>query len=503
MLDWFLALEDGNKITIVIFLLGTIWALFKAYYKWVKPKPIPEDPTPTLKMTLDEFEARIKAKIKDALKEREHATGKDLDIKNAQIAALRTDLANIKEAFEKQNQFIASLETQLLREGNTIGGDALEKATQALEAGDTTLAQSQFEEIKVRTALDVEASARASFALGKIAEQDYRWQDAFAHYREAAHLHPTYAHLIRAQSSALQIANYPEAESLAKTALKAADQEFGKTAPEYGTALNNLASLLRATGRFEEAEPLFQRALETTRVALGEDHPEFGTRLNNLAGLLEATGRFEEAEPLYRQALENTRVALGEDHPSFGIRLNNFAELLRATGRFEDAEPLYRQALENARVALGENHPEFGTSLNNLAELLRATGRFEDAEPLYRQALENARAALGEDHPEFGTSLNNLAGLLEATGRFEDAEPLYRQAVENTRVALGEDHPSFGTSLNNLAGLLYVTGRYEDAEPLYRQAVAVFEKSLGPDHPSTKTVKTNYEHFLANRSPAD
>ena len=122
---------------------------------------------------------------------------------------------------------------------------------------------------------------------------------------------------------------------------------------------------------------------------------------------------------------------------------------------------------------------------------------------LYRQSLKIARATLGAQHPDFGAILNNLATLLRKSGRFEEAEPLFWQAVENTRSALGEVHPIFGDHLGNLAALLEDTGRFEEAEPLYRQAEEVLEKSLGPDHPSTKTVKTNYEHFRANRPSAD
>jgi len=347
-----------------------VWAVLRLYASIVKPKAQPADPTPTVKMTLDEYEARLQAKIATALKERDHATGKDLDIKNAQIAELKNDLANIEQSFEKQKQFIAKLETDLKREGNTLGADALEKATQALEAGDTSLAETLFQQIKDRTEPDVQASARASFALGEIAEKEVRWQEAFQQYDEAARLHPRFQNIISAQKMALHLAVYDQAESLGRAALSAAEKEFGKGTDEYGTALSNLASLLAAIGRFDEAEPLFRQALEITRAERGEAHPDFGIRLNNLAKLLRDTERFEEAEPLYRQALENARAALEKGHPDFGTHLNNLAGLLSATGRFEEAKPLYRQAVGVFEKALGPDHPNTQTVKANFEGFL-------------------------------------------------------------------------------------------------------------------------------------
>ena len=58
----------------------------------------------------------------------------------------------------------------------------------------------------------------------------------------------------------------------------------------WRVCLNNLANLLRETGRYEEAEPLYRRAIEIGEKVLGAEHPDLATRLNNLALLLGDTG---------------------------------------------------------------------------------------------------------------------------------------------------------------------------------------------------------------------
>lgn len=397
-------------------MLVILTALFKpvtAYFKKTKPTlEVNPKPIPIVKMTLDEYEARTQAKIDAALAERAAAPNEPHPVKDAQIAELQSRLANSEQSFEKQKQFTASLEARLDREGNTSGGDDVEKAKQALEAGDTEAATRLFENIKARTALDVEASARASFALGEIAEQEVRWHQAFAHFSEAARLHQCFDYLIRAQEMAHNLANYLKAERLVQLSLDAAKKEYGKTSSQYGIGLNNLASLLQAMGRYDEAEPIYRQALENTRQTLGETHPNYGTGLNNLAGLLLAQKRYKKAEPLFKQALEITRQTLGETHPIYGTRLNNLAELLQAIGRFGEAEPLYRQALDNAYHALGEDHPGFATYLNNFASLLVATKRYDEAELFYRQAVKIMDKSLGPEHPNTNVVKQNLEKLL-------------------------------------------------------------------------------------------
>lgn len=61
--------------------------------------------------------------------------------------------------------------------------------------------------------------------------------------------------------------------------------------------LNNLAGLLRVTGRYAEAEPLFRRMLAIMEQAL-PGHPNTRTGAENYARCLEALGNHAEAAAL-------------------------------------------------------------------------------------------------------------------------------------------------------------------------------------------------------------
>jgi tetratricopeptide (TPR) repeat protein len=118
-------------------------------------------------------------------------------------------------------------------------------------------------------------------------------------------------------------------------------QVYGDEHPDVARDLNNLAALLRAQGKYDEAEPLYRQSLAIKRKVcaihfaassrdhsckvLGEEHPSVATSLNNLAGLLKNTGRSKEAYLYGRQALAIETRALGPNHPTTKQLRKNWA----------------------------------------------------------------------------------------------------------------------------------------------------------------------------------
>lgn len=102
-----------------------------------------------------------------------------------------------------------------------------------------------------------------------------------------------------------------------------------------GLAHNNLANLLRKSGRFSEAEVHYDRALEWL--------PDSAEIRNNRAGTLEHLQQYEQAEIEYRRALELK--------PDFAEARFNLGLLLLAAGRYTEGWTYY----EARSKAFGEN----------------------------------------------------------------------------------------------------------------------------------------------------
>ncbi len=78
-----------------------------------------------------------------------------------------------------------------------------------------------------------------------------------------------------------------EAISVAKDALKIAEDKFGSNHSNVAASLNNLAGFYQDQGKYAEAEPLFKRSLTIREKALEPGHLDIAASLNNLALLFQ------------------------------------------------------------------------------------------------------------------------------------------------------------------------------------------------------------------------
>lgn len=413
----------------IIAILSKPWNWFKGNAVTTETGTVTQNPTPVeikvnedtiegglLKISLDDYEARLALKLAEKEEELTTAHGEETAVLQQQIDELTRRAQNPKAALAEAQNTIRKLEETLTREGNAedISEARMTEAREALEAGDFSIADDIFAEIETREQIAVERSARAAFARGEIAEQEIRWTDAAVHYTNAARRSPGPEYLNKARWMHWNAGNFSKALAFGEEMVEAAEQEFGKNTQGYATAINNHALGLVASSRYDEAEPLFKQAIEIDINTIGAKHPDYAIRLNNLAYLYESMGRYDEAEPLYIQAIEIGKDTIGEKHPDYATHLNNLANLYESMGRYDEAKPLYKQAIEIDKDTIGEKHPDYAIDLNNLANLYYSMGRYDEAEPLYKQAIKIAEPTLGSDHRNTITFKSNLARLQSA-----------------------------------------------------------------------------------------
>src|SRR5262249_11236812 len=66
-------------------------------------------------------------------------------------------------------------------------------------------------------------------------------------------------------------------------------------------------------GKYAEAVPIAERYVEMLKSRRSTMAPQYATAIDTLAALYRAQGRYAEAEPLYKQALAIDERALGRD----------------------------------------------------------------------------------------------------------------------------------------------------------------------------------------------
>jgi tetratricopeptide (TPR) repeat protein len=278
---------------------------------------------------------------------------------------------------------------------------------------------------------------------------------------------------------------YEEAPPLVKRALKIREKVLGEEHPDTSESLGTQATLLYAQGEYAEARQCQERALAICEKVLGEEHPNTASNLSSVAGLLYAQGKYAEARLLYERAQAIYDKVLGEEQLETAINLNNLGMLLQRREEYKEARPYQERALAIWRKVLGEEHPYTAVGLNNLGTLLQGEGEYAEARLYLERALAIREKVLGEEHPETAHGLNNLGMLLKDQGEYVKARPYLERALAICEKVLGEDRPYTAHSLNNMGMLLKDQGEYAEARPYLERALAIREKVLGEEHPDT------------------
>ena len=71
----------------------------------------------------------------------------------------------------------------------------------------------------------------------------------------------------------------------------------GRAVADLAEALDALAIILHARGRFSESEAVRQRSIAIFERTRGQEHPDLAASLNSLAALYISIGRYSKAEP--------------------------------------------------------------------------------------------------------------------------------------------------------------------------------------------------------------
>ncbi|HEX5732828.1 MAG TPA: TonB family protein [Blastocatellia bacterium] len=222
---------------------------------------------------------------------------------------------------------------------------------------------------------------------------------------------------------------HDEAMPLAKRALELREKALGKEHPLVVAALNNLAQVYTAKGKYADAESLYERALAAQEKAHGADSPRVAEALENLAWVRYGRGKVEEATEMFERALSIREKALGPLHADTSHSLFNLARLHEKMGSPEKSLPFYRRALEIREKALGPNHKQVGELLDKYACALRQARRDSEADEIEKRAY----AILRGDEPGTGKISTVTGGVLKGSA-IERVRPQYPQAARQARM---------------------------------------------------------------------
>ena len=259
---------------------------------------------------------------------------------------------------------------------------------------------------------------------------------------------------------------------------------LGGSNRETMRTMRELATAMRAEGRFVDAETLLRRTLSAQQKALGPDHLDTFVTITVLASVCDDQEKHLDAETLFLNLYHVQKRVLGPDHLDTLATLGNLANSYSAAGRHADAMKARVDQLNMMRRQLGNSDPRILVAINITAQACEAGGMPSEAEKLCIGALEVMKHTLGAEHPETLMQMDRVALLLGRRGKHLEALKLHHQSLDAKRRVLGAKDPQTLLSLKNLANEYEAEGRRTEAEASQLQALATMKTAFPPEHPA-------------------
>ena len=240
----------------------------------------------------------------------------ETDLKKKALSEIQTQLADLRSSYAEK---VKQLEQTIEELGVVAGGvdpKTLEEAEAAVGKGDAALADALFAKVEKQNQPAAEKSARAAFGRGQIAEWNFDYRSAYAHYQRAiSRVGDNVKYLDAGARMAIRWTELDRSigwSEQAETILLKAESDPSSRSSVY----NNLGSAWQDKGEYDKAIGYFEQALASDLRTYDEAHPTVARDRNNLGGAWQDKGEYDKAIGYYEQALAIFVLKLGNNHPS-------------------------------------------------------------------------------------------------------------------------------------------------------------------------------------------
>ncbi|MEO0346555.1 MAG: tetratricopeptide repeat protein [Pseudomonadota bacterium] len=224
----------------------------------------------------------------------------------------------------------------------------------------------------------------------------------------------------------------------AEAAAKLAAEQFGRVAPEYGTALANQGLAEQAAGRFDRAVLAYQESIEVIRANQGENSVGQVAVANALAETLMARGDRRDAAKLQERTFLLQKAFYGPDSPQLLDALYTRARWAERTSMAESAARAYQRIVNIISKHYGAYEADLIDPLMAFAfvSLDRETGKFArtprsiqmEADRAAARAVRIARRTADTDPALLARTLVRQGDWMQYIGLRRRGQQAYREA---------------------------------------------------------------------------
>lgn len=260
-------------------------------------------------------------------------------------------------------------------------------------------------------------------------------------------------------------------------------------------SLLNLASIYRATKRYDQAKTRQEEFLNILMVKHGENNQYVANGQYQLALVYIDQGEFKKAMGLLRSSFKWYEENFAENRDEFKRRmydiLANIIKIQQELGDFQKAIETIQQATRIALEIWDESHKNYIRILSLEASNDKNLGKAELALRKYKQCYDWAEKYLPNYDPILSVHLSNYAIPLAELGQIDKAIELLKRSLEIDKENFGLKDPDFAQKLSTLGAIYDNIGQTYKAKETLEQALEIQKKVLKPYHPETLNTIAN------------
>jgi len=221
-----------------------------------------------------------------------------------------------------------------------------------------------------------------------------------------------------------------EQRKLVEESIEIHTRLFGRNHYMVARGLRELGDMRFIARDPEAAEKAYREALAIQKQCLGVDHPDTLACMDNLAALLRNSGRLQEAIALQREVIDGAKAVYGEDSMRYADSLASLGETVLKAGDEAGARAAFEEM-----IAIWDRN-DFPARLpvrsarTILADIDLRAGQSEQAEALLRKTLTEKDDSPPATRWVQSHAMSMLGGILAGRGDVNEAERLLSEGAE-------------------------------------------------------------------------
>ena len=249
-----------------------------------------------------------------------------------------------------------------------------------------------------------------------------------------------------------ELGNYSKAIELNRHVLSIRSQTVGKNSFEYATSLNNLATYLSYSDRYdiEEAISLQKESVDIIESVYGKDNPFYIESLSNLAVLYDVSESPQISLDLFNKALSSTdSLYHSEDHPSKIIIYYNISNIYNGLKQYDMAIKNLKKAYSIMHLYGLEENPEYINVKKGLYHTYLKNNNITEAKEWMKETYKSVYNQVVESFPRLSSNeresfwnhysewfYEDLPQLISYDSSVETAQTLYNSCLLSKGILL-------------------------------------------------------------------